>query len=99
MCVYSMIADSWIDRLTPMVPAQPPIFPPPVVVPIPNPTPSILVDFKFLEEQLRKAAEYDRKNNEPDCELEEKKETLRRLAKQLGVEISFPGEQKKEGGE
>lgn len=45
-----------------------------------------LDEFRAL---LDRAREYDRKNNEPLCELEEKKETLRRLAKQLGVEIDF----------
>lgn len=39
---------------------------------------------------LEKAREYDRKHNEPDCEIEEKKESLRRIAKQLGIEIQFP---------
>jgi len=44
---------------------------------------------KELEELLQRAREYDKRNNEPDCELSEKKETLRTLAKQLGVEIRF----------
>lgn len=91
MCVYSMIADSWIDRLTPMVSPSPPL-PPPVFVPVPlpMPTPSILDDFKFLEEQLRKAAEYDKKNGEPECENEQKIQKLKELARELGVELVFP---------
>jgi hypothetical protein len=38
---------------------------------------------------LERAREYDKKHNEPDCELSEKKEKLLALAKELGVEINF----------
>lgn len=43
-----------------------------------------------LEELLRKGKEYDAATGQPDCELDEKKEALRKLAEQLGVEIEFP---------
>lgn len=46
-----------------------------------------------LEDLVKRAAEYDKKNNEPNCELEEKKETIRRLAKQFGVKIRFLDEE------
>lgn len=45
---------------------------------------------KDLEELLAKAKQYDADNGEPNCELDEKKEVLRKLAKQLGVEINLP---------
>ena len=35
---------------------------------------------------LERAREYDKRNNEPDCEMESKKEKIRDLAKQLGIE-------------
>jgi len=38
---------------------------------------------------LERAREYDKRHSEPDCELAEKKERVLRLAKDLGVEISF----------
>jgi hypothetical protein len=43
-----------------------------------------------LEELLKKAKQYDDEHGEPNCELDEKVETLKKLAKQLGVEINFP---------
>lgn len=51
--------------------------------------PAVPTIFKDL---LKSAKEYDIKNNEPDCELEEKKDLLRKLAEQLGIEINFTGE-------
>lgn len=38
---------------------------------------------------LERAKEYDKRNNEPNCELSEKKQKLLDLAKELGVEIDF----------
>ena len=38
---------------------------------------------------LERAREYDRRNGEPDCELDEKRQAILAIAKQLGVEISF----------
>lgn len=42
-----------------------------------------------FRELLRRARKYDKRNNEPDCEMEEKRERLRAIAKELGVEIDF----------
>lgn len=54
--------------------------------PVPGITPEEIKEFHSL---LEKAREYDAKNNEPHCELESKRETLRTIAKALGVEIEF----------
>lgn len=104
MCVYSMIADHYIEkweprRRDPFYPhPQEPIYPqrqneydierinellkpkPPAI------TPEEIEEFRRL---LERAREYDKRNNEPACELESKKDTLRRIAKELGVEINF----------
>jgi hypothetical protein len=45
-----------------------------------------LQKFKDLVERARK---YDKANNEPDCELEEKKKVIQRMADILGVDVSF----------
>lgn len=37
---------------------------------------------------LKKAVEYDRKNNEPACQNEEKIEFLKKVAELVGVDIS-----------
>lgn len=42
-----------------------------------------------FEDLLRKAREYDKQNNEPDCELDEKRQALKKIAEELGVEIKF----------
>lgn len=94
MCVYSMIVDhfgdKWDRRVDPWREASPyrqpitePTFPP---VPKPTITPEEIAEFKEL---LKRAREYDKKNQEPDCELEEKKERIRKLAEELGVKIEF----------
>lgn len=89
MCVYSMIADHFIDKWQPRYepPAQfmPLVFPPPVEI-------NQLTDEEVAElrKLLERAKEYDRRTGQPECELEEKKETLRKLARQLGVEIELP---------
>lgn len=42
-----------------------------------------------LEELIRKGKEFDAATGQPGCEIEEKRELLRRLAKELGVEITL----------
>lgn len=89
MCVVSMVMDHYHDEwwrryrqtTTPVSP-----WPPPPPLPPSIPTPQEIDEFRRL---LERAREYDRKNNEPDCELEEKRQKLKDLAKQLGVDISF----------
>lgn len=85
MCVVSMIYDhyydkfrEWNDRLTP-----------PTYLLAPMPTQAEIDEFRKL---LDRAREYDRKHNQPDCELEEKKQKLLKLAKDLGIDISFVNE-------
>lgn len=100
MCTVSMImehyGDEWRKRLVwpgtvnpfglglPYRPYTPPEPVAPVVI---RPVTQDEVDeFRRL---LERAREYDRKNNEPDCELAEKRAALKKLAEQLGVEIDF----------
>jgi hypothetical protein len=45
-----------------------------------------IAEFRKL---LERAREYDKRNNEPDCEIEGKRQAILTIAKQLGVEISF----------
>ena len=39
---------------------------------------------------LRRAKDYDRENGEPDCELDEKRQALKKIADELGIAIEFP---------
>lgn len=43
-----------------------------------------------VEDLLKRSKQYDAENGEPDCELESKREVLRKIAKEMGVEITFP---------
>ena len=91
MCVVSMVMDHYWDKWryikptpweyppsTPPVPDWPP--PPPPI------TPEEIEEFRKL---LERAREYDKRNNEPDCELQEKKDRLLKLADELGIKIDF----------
>ncbi len=74
------------------LPNYPTYIPPNVTIttnttPTPQITPQEIEEFHRL---LERAREYDKRNNEPDCELQQKKDKLIRLAKELGVDITFP---------
>lgn len=93
MCVYSMIMDHYQDKWTPAIPFIPNSLPyspslpyiPPTIA-IPYITKEEIEEFRKL---LERAREYDKKNNEPDCELQEKKDALKALAEKLGIKIDF----------
>lgn len=105
MCVVSMIYNYWHDKWnnppykwpTPTYPSIEPVQPIQLVQPfvpvwpVPQPQQKPITDdeIRELRELLRRAREYDKKNNEPDCELEEKKKKLLDLANELGVDIAF----------
>lgn len=88
MCVYSMIMDHYTDKWE----KYKTIPPNPITIPlVPDksgqlPSAEEIAEFYKL---LERAREYDKKNNEPDCELDSKKEKLRILAEELGVKIEF----------
>lgn len=89
MCVYSMVADHYWDKWKDRQPFTP-VAPDPPGGPYPAPVPAIspeeVEEFRKL---LDRAREYDRKNNQPDCELDEKKARIKKLAEDLGVRIDF----------
>lgn len=95
MCVVSMVMDHYWDKWRYIQIPEAPAYPWPVLAPVPAPvwapvtppiSPAEVDEFRKL---LERAREYDRKNNEPDCELEEKRQRLKKLAEELGVDISF----------
>lgn len=103
MCVVSMVMDHYYDRWWPKKtspweytepyvptpgPAAPKTWPRKDFTPPAQPaiTPEEIEEFRKL---LDRAREYDRRNNEPDCELAEKRDKLKKLAEELGVAIDF----------
>lgn len=98
MCAYSFVADWGYEKLT--FPVQPIVIPHTVFPSITYP-PIAPVEYvpseewkkqflKDLMDLLGKAKKYDDDNGEPNCELESKKEKLKAIADELGVEITFP---------
>lgn len=94
MCVMSMVmqskTDDWFQRYWP----QPFVWPVPIpAIPFPLPMPLAPLptqeELDFLRRLMKDAKEYDTKNGEPDCELGDKKEMLRKMAKALGVKVEF----------
>lgn len=44
-------------------------------------------DVEEMKALLKRAKKYDEENNEPDCEIEQKMELLRRVAEAVGVDL------------
>lgn len=88
MCVVSMVMDHYHDKWTAPQPVWWPNTAQTGIVTIvrPAPTPAEVEEFRVL---LERAREYDRKHNQPDCELEEKRQKVKKLAEELGIEIGF----------
>jgi hypothetical protein len=87
MCVVSMVMDHYSDEWSRRfgTGGTGPVWPFVVTTP-PTITPQELEEFRRL---LDRAREYDKKHNEPDCELASKRERIRKLAAELGVEVDF----------
>lgn len=85
MCVRSMIMDHYDDKWNKKI-QEPRTIPYIQPVSVPHITPEEVEEFRQL---LERAREYDKRNNEPDCEMESKKKRILDLAKELGVEINF----------
>lgn len=105
MCVVSMVMDHYREKWEPLLPQTPwplaPNIPDPYRQADPDEVRKALEQFgpkqpaitkEEVEEfrrLLERAREYDKRNQEPDCELDEKRQAIKDIAKQLGVEISF----------
>jgi len=95
MCVYSMIAQDkigvWEKKYWKDIPKIEDIddflYPKPTVQPSIE---KLEEEIEELKRLLKLALEYDIKNNEPECESENKKRKLTEMAKKLGVEIELP---------
>jgi hypothetical protein len=84
MCVVSMIMDHFHDKWQPYVPTTFPYTQ--TYPPVPVISQEEVNEFRRL---LERAREYDKRNNEPDCEMEAKRKAIKDIADRLGVDISF----------
>jgi len=91
MCTVSMIIDHYHHRWGRHLQPNPTI--PNVTIPAVNPSPKVPAisaeEIEEFRELLERARAYDREHNQPDCGLEEKRQKIKDLAEELGVEIEF----------
>lgn len=100
MCVVSFIGDHFHEKwkhyehyINPYT--NPPNLNPPQSQPIIiNQSEITKIEFEALKKEvmemkelLRKAKIYDEKNNEPNCEIEDKMKFLREVAKLVGIDL------------
>lgn len=92
MCVVSMVMDhindEWQRKYFPTTIPWKDYGPIQTPAPVPTGMPT-QEEINELNRLIERAREYDRRNNEPDCELEKKKQKLKELADLLGVKIDF----------
>ena len=90
MCVVSMVGDhygEWIPKTYPDVfPSWPHVTRVAEYV-TKDEFDALKRTVEEMKELLKRAKEYDERNSEPHCEVEEKMELLRRVAKAVGVDL------------
>ena len=98
MCVVSMVGDHYSDKWRPRFPDigtwPDPVEYPTKVQPLTFLPEITREEFDALKKEveemkalLKRAKEYDERNNEPDCEIEEKMALLRKVARMVGVDL------------
>lgn len=83
MCAVSMILDFYAEKWENKYPSTFEGF---RVTPDPN---EITVEIEDFEKLVRVAKEYDKKTDQPDCELDSKKDKLKKLADELGIQLNI----------
>lgn len=94
MCTVSMVGDHFTDKWTMPQPGIGvwPSTQPPLNVTIHNPVTreefdALKRDVEEMKALLKRAKEYDERNGEAECELEERMAVLRKVAKMVGVSL------------
>lgn len=100
MCVVSMVGDHYKDKWGDQewwkrtYPSIPPFNPNTPSIPqqlIPSVSRAEFEELKREVEEMKKllirAAEYDKRNNEPNCEMEDKVALLKKVAEMVGVDL------------
>jgi len=95
MCVVSMVGDHFNQKWDDYFPKPQPLTPWPMPINQHWPTlPPTREEFNALKKEVEemkalliKAKEYDEKHGEPECEVEEKMEKLRKIAELVGISL------------
>lgn len=85
MCVVSFVGDHFQQRWEPF--KQPSLQQYYQTSPTKEEFEQLKKEVLDMKELLRKAKIYDEKNNEPNCEIEDKMKFLREVAKLVGVDL------------
>lgn len=94
MCVVSFIGDAWRETAPQRYPWIQPIIKPGAGVPVVPDTATheevaaLRAEVAELKELLLAAKKFDEQTGQPDCEVDEKVEALKRVAELLGVDLS-----------
>lgn len=87
MCVSSMIMDhyqdKWTNPLNPLFPLAPSPIPPVSK----EDFDALKRDVEEMKALLKRAVDYDKRNNEPECEMAEKVALVRKVAEMVGVTL------------
>ena len=88
MCVVSMVMDHYFERWDLPVPGPGPALDFSFLSPVNREEFEILKrEVEDLKGLLKAAKKYDRENNQPDCEVEEKVVLLRKIAEAVGIDL------------
>jgi len=89
MCTVSMVGDHYNDifKRRPWYPQSPQQWHIPVETITREEFDELKRQVAEMKTLLIRAKEYDERNNEPDCEIEEKMDVLRKVAKLVGIDL------------
>lgn len=92
MCTVSMVGDHYRDLLPTKYPWIPADFSPNQTIPtdyVPrHEFDALKREIEEMKKLLQRAKEYDERNNEPHCEMDEKVALLKKVAELVGVDLS-----------
>lgn len=87
MCTVSYVGDAWSKT----VPDRWPNIPPVPIYPIPDISreefEALKLEIALLKHLLVGAKAYDEATGQPDCEMDEKVELIKRIAEAVGVDL------------
>lgn len=86
MCVVSMVMDDWLHRH----PQLPPSVPFTELFPVTRPEfEELKAEVESLKKLLKAAKIYDEETGQPDCEIEEKMDLIKKFAEALGIDLEL----------
>lgn len=85
MCTVSMIGDYYKEKFIPYIPTQ--TYPYVQQLVSPEEFEALKREVQDMKKLLQLAKIYDQKNGEPNCEMDEKMQLLKDIAKLVGIDL------------